>query len=116
MRYPQKRGVSRKTEGVLEVAPPGRGPNELPWGRKGLPGGPGIGGNYDRLTIKCSSSKTVAKDFPYTLRVPPTDCFKSMTSHKKCIFLKNELFFESLFSVMRHNPSVLFHSDLRLLA
>ena len=22
------------------------GTNDLPWGRKGLPGGPGVGGNY----------------------------------------------------------------------
>ena len=31
---------------ALEVVPPGRGANDVPWGRKDLPAGPGIGGNY----------------------------------------------------------------------
>ena len=30
----------------LEVVLPGREAKDLPWGRKGLLGGPGIGGNY----------------------------------------------------------------------
>ena len=40
-----------------------------------------------RLTIKWTSSKIVFKDFPNTFIVPSTDCFKSIASHKKCIFL-----------------------------
>ena len=46
LRYPQKRGVNRKRGGVLEVDLPGRGANGLPSGRNGLPGEPGVGGNY----------------------------------------------------------------------
>ena len=46
LRYPQKVGVNRKRGGVLEVDLPGRGANCLPWGRKGLPEGLGIGRNY----------------------------------------------------------------------
>ena len=37
---------SKKREGVLEVALSGGGANDIPWRRKGLPGGPGVGGNY----------------------------------------------------------------------
>ena len=32
--------------GVLEVVLLGKETNDLPWGRKGLSGGPGEGGNY----------------------------------------------------------------------
>ena len=46
LRYPEKVGVNRKRGGVLEVDLPWRGANCLPWGRKGLPEGPGIGRNY----------------------------------------------------------------------
>ena len=49
MRYPQTREVSRvkrKRKEALEVVLPGRGANDLSRGRKGLPRGPGIGGNY----------------------------------------------------------------------
>ena len=53
--------------------------------------------------------------FSLTLRVPSTDCCKSIASHKKCIFLKNQLFFGSLLSVMRQNSSVLFHLKLYML-
>ena len=45
LRYPQKRGVTEK-EGGLEVGSLLEGANDLPWGRKGLPGGTGIGKNY----------------------------------------------------------------------
>ena len=31
---------------ILEVVLPGRGANDLPWGRKDLPWGPGVEGNY----------------------------------------------------------------------
>ena len=45
--YPQKRGVNSKKGGrVLEVVLPGSGTNDLPWERKGFPGGPGVGRNY----------------------------------------------------------------------
>ena len=90
LRYPQKRGVSRKRMGGrdLEVVLPGRGQmTYLGEGRVYL-GNQGQGKVY-RLTTKLTSSKTVVKDFPYTLRVPSTDCFKSTASNKKCIFLKN---------------------------
>ena len=48
LRYPQKRGVNRKRRGeVLEVVLPWvGGGNVLPWRRKGLPGGRGVGINY----------------------------------------------------------------------
>ena len=62
--------------GVLEVVLPGKRANDLPWEKKGFSGGPGVGGN--KLTVKWFSSKTVVKDFPYTLRVPSTDWFKSV--------------------------------------
>ena len=37
---------SKKRGGILEVVLPGKGENDLPWGRQGLPGGSGVGGNY----------------------------------------------------------------------
>ena len=34
-------------EGLIEGSfLPGRGANDLPWGKKGFPGGPGVGTNY----------------------------------------------------------------------
>ena len=38
--------LTEKEGGVLEAVLPGRGANDLPSGRKGLPGGQGVGGNY----------------------------------------------------------------------
>ena len=38
LRYPQKRGVNIKKGEVLEVVLPRKGPNDLPCGRKSLPG------------------------------------------------------------------------------
>ena len=71
-------------------------------------------GKLYRLTIKSTSSTTVVKDFPYTLREPSTA--SSLLHHtKKSIFLKNYLLFGSLFSVMKHNSSVLFHLKLYML-
>ena len=108
LRYSQKRGVNRKRRGEFWkffCLGGGKwltlGKEEFVWGTRGR-------GKLYRLIIKWTSFKTVVKDFPYTLRVPSTDCFKSIASHKKCIFLKNELLFGSLFSVMRCNSSVLF--------
>ena len=47
MRYPQKRGVNRKRGGQFwKLLCLGGGTNDLPWGRKGLPGGPEVEGNY----------------------------------------------------------------------
>ena len=69
--------------GVLEVVLPGRGANDWPCGRKGLPGGPEVGEKLYRLTIKWTLSKIVVKDFPCTLRVPFTDWYKSIASYKK---------------------------------
>ena len=45
---------------------------------------PSYGSNSRLLSIWL---KEVFKDFPYTLRVPSTDCFNSIASHKKSIFL-----------------------------
>ena len=42
----KERGKQKKREGVLEVALPGTGVNDLPWGRNGLTGGPEVGENY----------------------------------------------------------------------
>ena len=36
-------GLTEKEWRVLEVVLPGRGVHDLPWGRKGLPGGPVVG-------------------------------------------------------------------------
>ena len=44
LRYPQE-GLTEKG-GVLEVVLPMRGANDLPWGKKCFPGGPGLGRNY----------------------------------------------------------------------
>ena len=38
LRYPQKRGVNIKKGEVLEVVLPRKGANDLPCGRKSLPG------------------------------------------------------------------------------
>ena len=46
LEYPEKREVNRKEGGVLEVVLPGRGAYDLLSGRKNLPGGLGVGGNY----------------------------------------------------------------------
>ena len=46
LEYPEKREVNRKAGGVLEVVLPGRGAYDLLSGRKDLPGGLGVGGNY----------------------------------------------------------------------
>ena len=35
-------------------------------------------GELYRLTVELTSSKTVVKDFPYTLKVTSTDSFKSI--------------------------------------
>ena len=48
----------------------GRGVNDLPWEKKGLPGGPEVGGELYR-------------SFPYTLKVHSTDCFRSIVSLTK---------------------------------
>ena len=72
--------------GVLEVVLPMRGANELPWGRKGLPGKQGV--KLYRWTIKWNSFNAVFKDFPNTFRVPSTESFNSIASHKNAYFLK----------------------------
>ena len=54
LRYSQKTGVNRKRVGASGEDGGGgirsfsawKGANDIPWGRKGVPGGPGIGGNY----------------------------------------------------------------------
>ena len=57
------------------------GKERFAWGTKGI-------GKLYKLTIKWTSSKTVVKGFPYTLRVTSTYYFKSIASRKKKIFLK----------------------------
>ena len=88
--------------GVLEVVLPGKRANDFSWGKKGFSGGPGVGGN--KLTVKWFSSKTVAKEFPYTLRVPSTDWFKSVAQKMHI----SHIFVGSLFSVMKHKSSLFF--------
>ena len=47
LRYPQKRGVNRKRGGEsFGSCSAWEGANDLPWGRKDLPGGLGVEGNY----------------------------------------------------------------------
>ena len=47
LRYCQESGVTKKREeGFLEVVPPRRGANDIPWGKKGFPWGPGVGENF----------------------------------------------------------------------
>ena len=58
--------------GVLEVYLPGRGANDLLWGRVCL-GTKGRGEELFRLALKQIFSKKSFKYFPYTLRVPSTD-------------------------------------------
>ena len=62
--------------------------------------------NLYRLPLKWTSSKTVVKVFPYTLRVTSTDCFKSIASHENAYF--SRINFGSFLSAMRHSCSVLF--------
>ena len=38
--------ISLEEGGVLKVVLPGKEANNLLWGRKGLPAGPGVRGNY----------------------------------------------------------------------
>ena len=72
--------------GVLEVVLPGRrqmsylGKEGFAWGTEGRE-------KLYKLIIKWTSSKIVFKDFPNTLRVSSTHCFKFVALHKKCIFL-----------------------------
>ena len=46
LRYPQKRGINRKRGGSFGSCSAWEEANDLPSGRKDLPGGPGVGGNY----------------------------------------------------------------------
>ena len=83
----QNRGkdVYRKGED-LEVVLPKRGKNDLLGERRRFPGEPRASGKLCRLTIKETSSKTVLKDFPNTLRAPPTNGFwKSIMVCKVCL-------------------------------
>ena len=83
----QNRGkdVYRKGED-LEVVLPKRGKNDLLGERRRFPGEPRASGKLCRLTIKETSSKTDFKDFPNTLRAPPTNCFwKSIMVFKVCL-------------------------------
>ena len=99
------------------------GGKRLTLGKEGFAWGTRSRGKLYRFTIKWTSSKTGVKDFPYTLKVPPIDCFKSIASH---IFLKNWLFFGSLswdltllyffYALDKTSRSKCKFSDFRLLA
>ena len=41
-----KMRVNRKKDGSFGSCFAWKGSNDLPWGRKGLPGAPGVGGDY----------------------------------------------------------------------
>ena len=45
LKYPQKIEINRKRGGSFESYSVWEGANDLPWGRKGLSGGPGVGRN-----------------------------------------------------------------------
>ena len=46
LRYPQKSGFDRKRGESFGSCSVWEEENDIPWGRKGLPGEPGVGGNY----------------------------------------------------------------------
>ena len=86
LRYPQKRKVKRKR---AEVGGGGwelyglfylRGGKWLTWWKESFGSGTKGTRKLYQLTIKKTSSKTVVKDFSYTLRVPSNNCFKSIAS------------------------------------
>ena len=52
---------------------------------KGLSWGRGVGENFTGY-LK-NKLQQIFKDFPYTLRVPSTDCFDSIAPYKNCMFL-----------------------------
>ena len=72
--------------GVVKVALTDREANDLPG--EGFAWETGSWGKLYKLTIKWSSSSRVFNYLPNTLRVPSTDYFKFIASHKKYRFLK----------------------------
>ena len=107
-KYFQERELNNKRRGRYGVALPVRWNKWVTLEKKIFSWGTRGREKLYRLTTKWTSFKAAVKDFSYTLRAPSTDCFKSIASHKKWIFLKNWLLFGSLFSDMRHNSSVTF--------
>ena len=94
LRYPQKRGANRKRWGSFGSCSAWEGGKLNTLGKEEFAWETGGRGKLCRLTIKWTSSKIVVKDFPYTLRVLFTDCFKSTASQKK--YISQELAFLSI--------------------
>ena len=44
--FSKKEGLTKKEGGSFKSCSAWKGSNDLPWGKKGLPGVPGVGGNY----------------------------------------------------------------------
>ena len=128
-RYPQQRGFNRKRGGSFKSCSALKGGKWLTLRKERFAWWTRDRKKIHRLNIRWTSSRTVIKDFSKTLRVPFTDCItqkmhhtkkaknasKSFASHKKCAFLKNQLFFGPLFSVMKPNSSVIFHLKLSMI-
>ena len=91
-----KKGVSQKKRGKFWKLFCLGGGKWLTLGKEGFAWGTRGTGKLYRLTIKCTSSKIVVKDFPYTLRVPSTDCFNSIASQKKTKKQKQKHIFQEL--------------------
>ena len=96
----KKEWLTEKEEEIFGSCFAGRGANHLPWERKDLTGGT-IQINYKMNFIQ-DSCQRFSLHFESTFhRLLQAYCI----THKKCIFIKNQLFLGSLFSVMRHNSS-----------
>ena len=76
-----KRGVNRKRGGSFGSCSAWEGGKRLTLGKEGFAWGTRNRGKLYRFTIKWTWSKAVVKDFPYTLKVPSIDCFKSIATH-----------------------------------
>ena len=86
----KERGVNRiRLAEFRKLSCLGAGSKWLTLGKKGFAWETRNSEKLYRLTIKRTSSKTVAIGFSYNLRVLSTDRFKSIVSRKKCTFLKN---------------------------
>ena len=109
--HTKKEALAKYKGGILEVVLHGRWVKWLTLVSEGFVWWTRCRGKLYRLTIKWTSSKTVVKDFPCTLRALYIDSFKSIKPQKMDISQKL-VFFLSPFSVMRHNSSVVFHLKL----
>ena len=89
---------------------------EITLGTEGFSWGTRGRGKLYRLTVKWTSSKTVAKGFLYTWSVPSTACFNSIALHQKWVFSRISFSLDHSFRFMRHNSSPLFHLKLYMLS